>query len=283
MKPALAALALTLAGCAAMPGSAPSPTSPAELAAAESAFAAQSVREGMRAAFLAWLAPDATLFRGGPVNGPAAIAASPDPPIVLDWRPAFVEVAASGELGLSTGPWKITSRSDPGAPPRFGQFVSVWKRAPHGDWRVHVDLGIAHADPALADAPLQAQVTPAVAGGDPAATIAGAEADFAQRAASIGNGAAYAHWLAPSTRVYREGRAPFLGREAALASPAAGGERMAWTVDRQETSTSGDFGYAMGRYALAGGPASGHFVRVWRREASGWRIALDVVNALPPR
>ena len=266
-----------------MPETAHLPDAPATLAAAESAFAAQSVREGMRAAFLAWLAPEATLYRGGPVNGPAFVAANPDPPIVLDWRPAFVEVAASGELGLSTGPWKITSRSDPGAPPRFGQFVSVWKRAPHGDWRVHVDLGIAHADPALADAPLQAHVTPPVTGGDPASTIATAEADFAQRAASTGNAAAYAHWLSASTRVYREGRAPFLGRQAALASPAAGGERLAWTVERHETSASGDFGYAMGRYALAGGPTSGHFVRIWRLEASGWRIALDVVNALPPR
>lgn len=266
-----------------MPGSSPRPSTPAELAAAETAFAAQSVREGMRAAFLAWLAPDATLFRGGPVNGPAAIAASPDPPIVLDWRPAFVEVAASGELGLSTGPWKITSRSDPGAPPRYGQFVSVWKRAPQGEWRVHIDLGIAHPDPALAGAPLQAQVTPAVAGGEPAATIAAAEADFALRAGSAGNAAAYAHWLSPATRVYREGRAPFIGRQAALASPAAGEERLAWTVERQETSASGDLGYAVGRYAVAGGPTAGHFVRVWRREATGWRIALDVVNVLPPR
>lgn len=283
MNPALAALALVLAGCAAMPVSSPRTSAPAELAAAESAFAAQSVREGMRAAFLAWLAPDATLFRGGPVNGPAAIAANPDPPIVLDWRPAFVEVSASGELGLSTGPWKITSRSDPGAPPRYGQFVSVWKRAPHGDWRVHVDLGIAHADAALAEAPLQAHVTPAIAGGDPAATIAAAEADFARRAGSAGNAAAYAHWLSPATRVYREGHAPFLGRAAALASPAAVDDRLVWTVERHETSESGDLGYAMGRYAVAGGPTAGHYVRIWRREAAGWRIALDVVNALPSR
>jgi ketosteroid isomerase-like protein len=266
-----------------MPESSRHTSAPAELAAAESAFAAQSVREGMRAAFLAWLAPDATLFRPGPVNGPAAIAANPDPPIVLAWRPAFVEVAASGELGLSTGPWKITSRSDPAAAPRFGQFVSVWKRGADGSWRVHVDLGISHPGPALADAPLEAHVTPAVARDGPAATIAMAEADFARRAGSSGDAQAYAHWLSPSARLYREGNAPFLGRQAALASPAARSDRITWTVERHETGASGDFGYAMGRYAPANGQTSGHFVRVWRREAAGWRIALDVVNALPPR
>lgn len=266
-----------------MHDSPPHSTAPAELAAAESAFAAQSVREGMRAAFLAWLAPDATLFRAGPVNGPAAIAASPDPPIVLDWRPVFVEVAASGELGLSTGPWKITSRSDPSAPPLFGQFISVWKRTADAGWRVHVDLGISHPHPGLADAPLLAQVTPALARGDSAAGVAAAEADFARRAAEAGNAAAYAHWLSPAARIYREGHAPFLGREAALASPAAGNDRIAWSVERHEASASGDLGYAMGRYAVPGGSTAGHYLRVWRREAPGWRIALDVVNALPPR
>ena len=33
-------------------------------------------------------------------------------------------------------------------------------------------------------------------------------ADFAQRASSAGNAEAYAQWFSPSTRVYREGRAP---------------------------------------------------------------------------
>ena len=35
-------------------------------------------------------------------------------------------------------------------------------------------------------------------------------------------------------------------------------------------------------YAPPGGPAAGHYVRVWRREPGGWRIAADVTNALVP-
>jgi len=282
MKRVLAAIAATLAGCASMPESSRSTDAPASLAAAESAFAAQSVREGMRAAFLAWLAPEATLYRGGPVNGPAVIAANPDPPIVLDWRPAYVEVAASGELGLSTGPWTVTSRRDPAAAPRHGQFVSVWKRARGGPWRVLVDLGISHPGAHLADAPLQARETPS-RDPDPSATIERAEAQFASRAATSGDADAYAAWTSTSVRLYRDGQAPFLGRPAALGSPAARDARTAWTVEAHETSASGDFGYAIGRYGPTGGATAGHYLRVWRREADGWRIALDVVNALPQR
>lgn len=283
MRTLCAALAATtLAACASTTG-APVPSDPpAALAAAETAFAAQSVREGVRAAFLAWFAPDSLLFRPGPVNAPAHLAANPDPPVVLDWRPAYVEVAASGELGLSTGPWTLASRKDPSAPRRHGQFISVWKRSGGGPWRVLVDLGISHPGAALAEAPLQVLTT---APGDPspAGTLAEAEARFAGQAAQAGDRAAYARLASPTLRLYRDGHAPFLGREAALASPAARESRTTWTLDANETSAAGDFGYAIGRFGPGAGAIAGHFVRVWRREAGGWRIALDVVSEVPPR
>lgn len=275
-------LASALAGCTAMTATSPAPDAPASLAAAETAFAAQSLREGMRAAFLAWLAPDATLFRDGPVNGPALIASRPQPPIDLAWRPVFVEVAASGELGLSTGPSTITSRTDPAAPPRHGQFVSVWRREAGGPWRVRVDLGISHPGPALWDAPLEARPTPSPGPGE-AGTIAQAESRFARLAAERGDASAYADLASATARLYREGLPPFLGRGAVLASPAAGEARTAWHLETHETSRSGDLGYATGRYGPAGGPTAGHFVRIWRREPEGWRIAADVVDALAPR
>lgn len=282
MKRPVALLALALAGCTTMPEVPSRSEASASLAAAEAAFAAQSVREGMRAAFLAWLAPDAILYRDGPVNGPAAVAARPDPPIVLDWRPAFVEAASSGEMGLSTGPWRITSRADPAAVPRHGQFFSIWKRPPGGPWRVQVDLGISHPGDALWDAPLQAGVAPP-SGDRDAGSVAGAEERFARLAAESGDASAYSVHASSSVRVYREGHAPFLGRDALLASPAARPARTAWALEAHETSAAGDFAYATGRLGPQGGPTAGHFVRVWRLEQGGWRIAADIVNDLAPR
>lgn len=282
MKRILPPLAAALAGCAALPPATPEAEAPASLAAAETAFAAQSLREGMRAAFLAWLAPGATIFRDGPVNGPALIASRPQPPIDLAWRPVFVEVSASGEMGLSTGPSTITSRTDAAAPPRHGQFVSVWKREPGGPWRVHVDLGISHPGAALGGEPLAARSTPPAGAGD-AGTLEQAESAFARIASERGDASAYGGFASANARLYREGHSPFIGREAILASPAAVPARTAWRLEVHETSLAGDLGYARGEYGPAGGPPAGHFVRVWRREPAGWRIAADVVNALAPR
>jgi len=51
-------------------------------------------------------------------------------------------------------------------------------------------------------------------------------------------------------------------------------------VERTETARSGDFGYARGHYAAAATPGkpAGWYLRVWRREASGWRVVMDVTN-----
>jgi len=124
MKPA-PLLALALAACAHLPMT---PEAPASLAAAETGFGRHSVREDMRAAFLANFAEDGVFVRNGWMVSNDWLRPRPAPPIVLDWHPQYVEAAASGDMGLSTGPWKITSKKDPGAAPTHGQFVSVWRR-----------------------------------------------------------------------------------------------------------------------------------------------------------
>src|SRR5436189_3168197 len=100
MRVRAALIALAASACAAP---APRMDDTASLAAAETAFAAHSVREDMRVAFLAAFAPDGLFVRNAWVPANDWLRDRAAPPIVLDWRPQFVEVAASGEMGLSTG------------------------------------------------------------------------------------------------------------------------------------------------------------------------------------
>ena len=277
MKTALLAAAVALAACAHRPMASAPAADPQSLAAAETAFAAHSMREDMRAAFLAHFDHDGVFVRGGWRVSNDFLKPRPAPAIVLDWRPQYVEVAPSGEMGLSTGPSKISSKADPAAPPAYGQFVSVWRRDATGAWKVAVDLGINHPEPTLWKEPLQARVAPTAAG--PAESLLEAEARFAQLARAQGARAAYEAFAASDMRYYRAGEAPTASRDAALARAVAG-ERHEWRVERSESARSGDFGYARGSYA-DGGAALGWYLRVWRREASGWRIVMDVTNAAP--
>ena len=280
--PALLA-ALALAACAhheTMPGSPSRTADPASLAAAESAFAAHSVREDMRAAFLAAFDADGVFVRNGWMVSNDFLRPRPAPAILLEWRPQYVEVAPSGEMGLSTGPSRITSKAEADAKPAYGQFVSVWRRDGAGTWKVAVDLGIGHPEPTLWQEPLVARVAPTAPAA--AGSLAEAEARFAREARERGARSAYAAHAANDVRYYRGGKAPMLGRAAALAG-AAPEEMHLWTVERTETARSGDFGYVRGNYAAAATPGTplGWYLRVWRREAAGWRIVMDVTNPAP--
>ena len=249
-----------------------------ELAAAESAFAQHSARAGMREAFLAHFADDGVFVRGSWIAARPWLSTHPDAPVLLEWKPVHTEVAASGELGLSTGPWRLTRRDDPAARPAFGQFVSVWRREPGGPWKVIVDLGISHAEPVFWDAPLEA-----AAGSNVTAPSEGAEQAekrFEAAMLSAGAAASYDRFASPRLRRYREGAAPVAGRANAMRIAAAEAP-VAFTLEHCGVSRSGEFAYARGSVAAAASPGKpiGHFMRVWRVEDGEWRIVMDVVQA----
>lgn len=263
--------ALALAACA-TPLAFPDPQS---LAAAESAFAAHSVQADMRTAFLAAFAPDGVLVRDGWKTAGESLGPRAAPPIVLDWRPVHVEVAASGDMGLSTGPWRSTPRGAAEARD-FGQFVSIWTRAPGGPWQVAVDLGISHPRPALWDEPLQARISPGTRAPEP---LDAAEAAFSRASAQGGMRLAWADWAASDLRVYRDGAGPALGRGAASRRVFEEARRV-FTAERVATAASGEFGYARGWYGPASAPEriEGYYLHAWRHEPAGWRLVADVIN-----
>jgi ketosteroid isomerase-like protein len=235
----------------------------------------------MKQAFLDNLEPGAILLRPDVVDGRQWIAARPDPPIVLDWKPVFVDAAAAGDLAISTGPWKNTSKADATRPPAYGQFVSIWRRGADGTWKVLLDHGISHEGAALWDAPLATgaatEASDAHAGGE----LAAAEARFATEAATLGIRAALAAQAADNIRVYREQRAPLLGKTAALAVEDT--RPRGYRTERFGMSRSNDFAWVLGSYAREGGGApEAYGVRVWRRARAGWKIEVDVVTPRPP-
>ena len=247
------------------------------LAAAETAFAAHSVRTDMREAFLAYFADDGAWVDGGwkPAR-PALAAWSAAPPIVLDWRPVHTEVAASAELGLSTGPWKRTPRAKAGEP-RYGQYVSVWRREPGGEWKVAADLGISNPQPTFWEAPLEA-LPAVIPGAFPPDRIEDAERRFAELQQARGTRAAYDAFASERVRRYTDG-SPAVGKAAVLAAIAAQPQAAQAVVERIETARSGEFGYARGHYAAASAPqALACFLRVWRAEGGQWRIVMAVEN-----
>lgn len=193
---------------------------------AERAFARMSVEVNQRDAFLAFFAPDGVHFQPEPGNAREALAARAAPvrpkARVLDWEPAFVAMAESGDLGFSTGPFTLANVEAGGTVLGEGWFFSLWKRQPDGAWRVAADIGI----PAPGSGPLRPREPVVLAAHAPSqvsrpagerATGPGVpqvERQFCAELEGKLPAESYAAWSGPDTRVYRAGRQPIVGVKA---------------------------------------------------------------------
>lgn len=110
-----------------------------EVREAEIAFA-KTMKDRDHEAFRTFIADDAMFFGRSALHGPDAIAAAWKPLYEGDeapfsWKPSRVEVNATGDLALSTGP----VRSADGKVESW--YVSTWRREPDGSWKVVLDMG----------------------------------------------------------------------------------------------------------------------------------------------
>ena len=63
------------------------------------------------------------------------------PDLSIEWRPAKVEVALSGEMGYSTGTYEMSFKDAGGkVVPDHGKYVTVWKKQTDGSWKVMLDI-----------------------------------------------------------------------------------------------------------------------------------------------
>jgi ketosteroid isomerase-like protein len=129
------------------PGALQSGVSPEVLMQADRDFAAE-VAEGGAAAWASWFAEDGAIIQPqvGEVRGRSAIrdfmAALDDPNVSLSWEPDRADIAASGDLGWTTGHYVSEVRGPDGALQRSeGLYVSIWRRQADGSWKVVMDLG----------------------------------------------------------------------------------------------------------------------------------------------
>ena len=82
---------------------------------------------------------------GKVVQGRAAIRSRMTPVLAtvkLTWYPTVVQVAPSGDMGFTFGPYEAVEPGKDGSPQvSRGTFMTVWRRGPDGVWKVVADHG----------------------------------------------------------------------------------------------------------------------------------------------
>jgi ketosteroid isomerase-like protein len=65
-----------------------------------------------------------------------------DPNFSLTWEPRRSDIAASGDLGWTTGSYVSRGVGADGQPREAqGRYVTIWRKLPDGAWKVVMDLG----------------------------------------------------------------------------------------------------------------------------------------------
>jgi ketosteroid isomerase-like protein len=276
--------AAALAALIALPASAaPKPADPAQVVAAERAFAADGLALGVKQSFLKHSAPEAIVLSPEPMLAQAVYGAAPDGNAVkLAWWPLWAGIAKSGDLGFTTGPYSV------GGTPRAWYFT-VWAKQADGGWKWLFDGG-APSSPEGA-----APQGSAVAYAHPAAKAAGspmkamsevtdAEAALA-RAAATDAKAAYLAALADDGRIVGSKAKPPMSRADNEAELATRATAIAFSPLGGQASSAGDLAwtYGMAKWPRDGKDHRGHYVRIWRKDAAGWRLVFDELLPAPEK
>jgi hypothetical protein len=124
-----------------------------EMLQSEYAFAVKA-KASVREAFLEYLAEDSWVLQPGPTPARAFYAKPQPSNDELEWYPSFADVAPSGDLGFSSGPWMHSTAGTHD----YGHFLTIWKRDADCRWRVQFDGGVDHPPMANPEPKLSARV-----------------------------------------------------------------------------------------------------------------------------
>lgn len=281
---------LILVICLVVPALAQSQTPLQEMVKTEQAFSKMAEEKNTRDAFLAFIADDGLLFRPGAVNGKKWLLEHPVPPSdkkpLLAWQPSFAGMAASGDMGFTTGPWEFKNDIKDEKPAGYGHFVTVWKKQPDGSWKFVVDLGISHSQsggPQKLWQPTDVNQKTAAKTVDQASArnaLLDRDRKYAEEQGLV---KAFLSYASPDVRLYRPDNLPFIGREASANALTKAKGQFNWQLISGDVSRAGDLGYTHGTYEVADDAKKvierGSYVRIWQKLDGVWRIVMDVTNA----
>lgn len=264
----------------------------------ELALARMSEEQGIRPAFMAFIADDGILFRPTAVKGKQWMTENPVPPSdkrpLLSWYPTVAGMARAGDLGYTTGPWEFKEDIHDAKAVAWGNFLTVWKKQANGEWKFAIDLGISNPQPPQAATPWELprgyKARKAIKGMSPnnTATLLARDREFSKASAMRGAGPAFVDYAAPEVRVFRNQKFPLVGQELAAAALPVRPNVWTWDPVGGDVSMSDDIGYTYGTYKVAGDqPApniieTGNYYRIWEKEAAVWKVILDLTNPIPP-
>jgi ketosteroid isomerase-like protein len=244
-----------------------------EMIATEKSFAAYAVANNTKDAFLKFIDTSAVMFeKGEPVKGYESWLKKEKRPGILNWRPRYAEIAASGDFGFTCGPWTFQAQTVSDSIAARGYFFTIWQKKKAGDWKFILDVG---TDAGIAIKENDVVKLTTQKGKATENTLREAEEAFQQLYKADENQARKKYMadnviLAGNKQPLTSGNADW--KYSATAQPG----KMDFKSLGGGIAPSGDLGYDYGTATQDGKKET--YLRIWRHELTGWKIAVQLVR-----
>ncbi|QMU28636.1 DUF4440 domain-containing protein [Adhaeribacter radiodurans] len=252
-------------------------------------FAKMALTKDTRAAFLAFMSENSLLENKGKlVKGrPIYQFMPPDTSGKLIWDPVVATIAASGDLGYTSGPYKFQVK---GKDVAFGDFATVWEKQADGKWTFVIDLGNSHGNTGIAWMENEVKtIEPAAEKNQKREKVDLIKIDQ-NLAAKIqpGTPAGYQEILHPAARLLRTGKAPYVS-EAEKKTLFTEKTNLKFKPEGYKLAAAQDLGVVYGSCTATTQDSekdttlTGVYMHVWRKDPiKGWQLLHESINVHPP-
>jgi hypothetical protein len=246
------------------------------LTAAEKAFEKSCLESGIRNGFLANVDSNGIDFtEKGPVDAKQFWRSLPAFDGIFSWSPSYSELSISGDWGYTTGNYEHRAKTLNDLPDECGQYTTLWGKNNKGEWKYLIDIGTSHDCVPLNKNPKIITIEKYSAG--PLASqekLSGVEKEFI---VSVGQNTKDAYLKYGSTKyiLNMPQHHPVTSRDSAVILLSKTGN-LKYHPAGIKISPGKDMAAAYGTFDTGG--KTGSYVRIWRHEKTGWKIALEVIR-----
>ncbi len=244
---------------------------------AEKEFEQTCLKLGIRDGFLAWVDSGGIEFtEKGPSGARQLWTSYPSFEGIFSWSPSYAEMSISGDWGYTTGNYEHRPKTLQDSVDEGGQYTTVWHKNSAGEWKYLIDIGNRHAR-----IPPQKQ----------AATISVPKFKAIQYIDSTGLADLEKMFISSFEKNPREAYGEYGSRRYILNLPQHGlvkstdsalglihsfSSPLLYYITGVFVSPGRDMAAVYGRITEPG--KTGSYLRIWRCEKNGWKVALEVIR-----
>ena len=242
---------------------------------AEKNFSAYCEMNGTKDAFLKFLDSNGVVFeQGKAVNGIEVWNKKEKRAGILKWHPQFAEIASSNDFGYTSGPWTFQQNSTTDSVIARGQYFTIWHLDKNGEWKFLADLGVGNTPENFSTH--TKIVTAKKLTGDPDTDpVVKAEEAF-ENSFHQNILKAYRDFLSSRIILLRNGRLPATSVDDQVTVVKNTPPEIEFTIAASGIAPSGDLAYVYGNITVNN--KQDNYLHIWRREKTGWKIALEVLR-----